>query len=97
VQAGVAHAVGVPQSASTTQPWQLPAPLHTRPAPQLVSGESGTWVGCPIAQPAMMQGLALAGTLVSSETLMVPPLPLHTTFWQVPATCPLGAPCPEGT
>jgi hypothetical protein len=53
--------------------------------------------GTPPEQVPAMHALLLVGTLPSSATFMVPPLPLQTTVWQDPGTWPPGLPCPLGT
>src|SRR6185437_7845131 len=85
-----------PQSLSLRQPTQLPTPSHSRPVPHGAPEGADAWLGTPPEQPVVTQGLVLVGKLLSSAMLIVPPKPLHTSFWQLPATWPAGLPVPAG-
>jgi hypothetical protein len=68
----------------------IPAALHT--LPPLVHGVPALALampGTPFVQIPLRQGFELLGVLVSSMTVVTPPSPLHSAFWQVPCVCML--------
>jgi hypothetical protein len=83
------HVFGSVQSALVWQP-HCPVALHTSPG--VVPQVAPAWYA-GTAAPALLHvyvrhfGCGDGGTFVTSTTLMVPPIPSHTSFWQFPGTC----------
>jgi hypothetical protein len=81
---------GSVQSALLMQP-HWPCGLHTKPPVEVGVGHVMPALmvvdGTPPVQWPVWQSLGNVGRSASSATIMVPPLPSHTIFWQSPAIC----------
>src|SRR5438132_454165 len=88
VQARVWQAVSEPgQSATVMQPTHAPAPSHTEVPPQLVPAMIGGFAGVSPLHTSLVQALPSTGKSVTSGTVKVAPLPLHSMRLQSRGTC----------
>ena len=88
LQVRVWHSVSVPgQVAAVRQPTHVPAPSHTEVPPQLVPAMIGGFEGVSPLHTSLVQALPSTGRSVTSGTVKVPPLPLHSRRLQSRGTC----------
>ena len=95
-QACLTQAESTAQSSTVTHPMQLPAPSQVVLPPQPVPTAANGWLGTPLVQISLVQGIPSSTEFVSSMDCMGPPCPSQVTFMQSPATPPPGLPSPLG-